>query len=80
MARIPGVEKAKAGWWTRIVYGMVRKRLGKVPEPLEIAAHHPWMFRGVGAFEYMLAHAKLVDAKLTALAGLKASSLVGCPW
>jgi hypothetical protein len=80
MARIESVEKAKAGWFARLVYGMAGKRLGKLPEPLEIMAHHPAIFKGNVAFEYALEHAKRVDHKLKALAELKTSSLIGCPW
>jgi hypothetical protein len=80
MARIEGVEKSKAGWFARLVYGMARKRLGKMPDPLAIQAHHGAIFKGNAAFEYALEHAKLVDHKLKALAEIKASSLVGCPW
>ncbi|MGA7852346.1 MAG: hypothetical protein WCA15_03405 [Candidatus Acidiferrales bacterium] len=80
MARIAGVEKSKAGWFARLVYGMARKRLGKMPEPLEVLAHHPAIFKGNVAFEYALEHAKFVEHKLKAFAELKTSSLVGCPW
>jgi hypothetical protein len=54
--------------------------LGKMPEPLEILAHHPAIFKGYAAFEYAMEHAKAVDHKLQALAELKTSSLIGCPW
>jgi hypothetical protein len=79
MARIEGV-KSNAGWFARFVYAMARKRLGKMPEPLAIQAHHGAIFKGNAAFEYALEHAKLVDHKLKALAEIKASSLIGCPW
>jgi hypothetical protein len=80
MARIEGVDKSNAGWFARFVYAMARKRLGKMPEPLAIQAHHGAIFKGNAAFEYALEHAKLVDHKLKALAEIKASSLIGCPW
>ena len=80
MARIEALEKSKAGWFARLVYGMARKRLGRMPEPLAIQAHHGAIFKGNAAFEYALEHAKLVDHKLKALAEIETSSLIGCPW
>jgi hypothetical protein len=59
---------------------MARRRVGKVPEPMMVAAHSPWVFRAYGAFELALDRARRVDAKLKALAGIKAAALVGCPF
>jgi alkylhydroperoxidase family enzyme len=53
---------------------------GKVPEPLAVAAHHPWIFRGYTSYEFALGRARRVDARLKALAELKAAALVGCPF
>ena len=54
--------------------------LGKVPEPLAVTAHHPWVFRAYGGFEWALRKATRVDPKLKALAQLKGAALVGCPF
>lgn len=80
MARIEGVEESKASLLTRFVYSQARKRLGKVPEPLTVVANHPTLFKGNGAFEIALERSRLVDRKLKALAEIKASTLVGCPF
>ena len=80
MSRIPGVPAEKAPWLVRLAYRMARKRVGQVPEPVMVAAHHPWIFRGVGAFELALERARRVDAKLKALAEIKSAALVGCPF
>ncbi len=80
MARIEGAEKSKAGWFARFVYRMAGKRLGEMPEPPPITAHHRTLFKGYAAFEFALERAKLIESKLKALAEIKTSSLIGCPW
>ena len=80
MARIEGVSERRAGPLVRFAYRYARKLLGKVPEPLTVAAHHGWIFQGYTAYEFCLARARRVDARLKALAGLKAAALVGCPF
>jgi len=80
LARIPGIPKDQADLLTRYVYRYSLQHLGKVAEPLTIAAHHRWISRGVGAFEWTLQKARRVDEKLKALASLKAATLIGCPF
>jgi hypothetical protein len=80
VARIPGVPKEKTDLLTRYAYRYSIQHFGKVVEPLTITAHHTWISRGVGAFEWTLQKARRVDEKLKALAALKAAALVGCPF
>ena len=80
MAHIEGVPPDKTGLMTRFAYWFSRRMVGKLPEPLTVAAHHRWIFRGYVAYEFCLARARRVDVKLKALAGLKAAALVGCPF
>lgn len=80
MARIEGVPPARAGLLTRAAYWMARRIVGKLPEPLTVAAHNPWIFRAYTGYEYALGKARRVDPKLKALAGLKSAALVGCPF
>ena len=80
MARIPGVPPSRAGLVARFAYRFSKRMVGKVPEPLTVAAHHAWIFRGYTGYEFALGKARLVDARLKALAGLKAAALVGCPF
>jgi hypothetical protein len=46
MARIAEVPQGKASLLARLIYWMARRRLGKVPEPITITAHHRKLFRG----------------------------------
>lgn len=80
MARIEGVPESRAGVFLRFAYRFARRMVGKVPEPLAVAAHHGWIFRGYSAFEFMLGRAKLVEPRLKILADIKAAALIGCPF
>ena len=80
MARVKGLEPGEAGWTARLVYWLAKRKVGRVPEPVTIYAHHPNLLRGYGAFEMFLDRAKKVDARLKNLASLKVAALVGCPF
>jgi len=49
MARIQGVPTSKAGLMARFAYWYARRCFGRVPEPLAVVSHHPWISRGSGA-------------------------------
>jgi AhpD family alkylhydroperoxidase len=57
---------------------MSRRDYGKLPEPIEVTAHHPGILRGYGMFEWETGRAKSVDPRLKELAAIKAAALVGC--
>jgi hypothetical protein len=78
MARIEGVPAERAGLLVRFAYWFTRRSVGKVVEPLAIAAHHGAIFQGYSAYEFALTRAKKVPVRLKTLASLKAGSLVGC--
>lgn len=80
MARIEGVPGHKAGLMARLAYRFSRRRFGKVPEPLTVIAHHPWLTRGYVAFEMAQERSRLVDRRLKLLAQIKAAALIGCPF
>lgn len=78
MARIAGVADGAGGPWVRFAYWFSRRRVGRVPEPARIAAHHPGVLRSMGAFEMGLDRARRVDVRLKTLAQIKTAALVGC--
>ena len=86
MARIQGLEPQQAGWLTRLLYWFTRRSMRKItgqdrlPEPAKIVAHHPAPLRAVGRMEMAQGKAHMVDHKLKVLAGLRASTLTGCPF
>lgn len=78
MARIDGVPREGADPMTRVTYRLTERRLGRVPEPLAIMAHHRRLMLGYGALEASLEYSKTVSKRLKALAELKAAAMAGC--
>ena len=86
MARMNGLEPHQAGWYTRFVYWLVRRSIGKLTgssrlvEPVKITAHHPRLLKAYGQMEMGQAAATSVPAAVKALAEIKVATLVGCPF
>jgi len=80
MPRIEGVPARRAGLLTRVAYWMVRRKLGKMVDPVALYAHHPRLLRTYARFEMGLEGCRAVPAKLKCLAELKVAALVGCPF
>ena len=80
MARIPGIEPDQANLFTRFVYWMTKRKVGRVVLPVKIAAHQTRILRAVGEMEMGQAAVHSVDHALKALAGIKAAMLIGCPF
>lgn len=66
--------------FARIASAWSKRDYGQVPEPLEVAAHHPGVLRGWAALEWETGRASSVDTKLKDLAETKVAALVGCEW
>src|SRR5918999_1620040 len=62
----------------KVAYGMARRRLGRVPEPFAVTAHHTKMFGAMSGFEMALERSKSVPARYKALGELRAAMVVGC--
>jgi len=84
MARIPGADPKSqrflGGLFTRIVYGMTKRKLGRVVAPVEVTAHHSKVLWGYGQMEQSLASSRQVEAGLKHLAEVRVATLVGCPF
>jgi hypothetical protein len=86
MARIKGVEPAMAGWFTRLVYWVARRKVAKLTgkagsiEPITIVAHHPRLLWALGQMETGQEAARSVPTRLKALAQIHAALLIGCPY
>ncbi len=84
MARIGAADPSQQGvfhgLFTRIVYSMTKRKVGRVVMPVKIAAHHAKLLWGYGQMEQSLFSSKLVDAGLKNLAQLRVATLVGCPF
>jgi len=84
MARIDGADPNQQGLiqglFTRIVYAMTKRKVGRVVMPVKIAAHHAKLLWGYGQMEQSLLSSRLVEAALKDLAQLRVATLVGCPF
>ena len=86
MARMKGLEPDQAKWHTRVLYGLVRRKVGKLTgtrslvEPVKITAHHPRLLFGYGQMEMGQEAARSVPAALKTLASIQAATLIGCPY
>ena len=84
MARIDGADPNRQGLiqglFTRIVYAMTKRKVGRVVMPVKIAAHHAKLLWGYGQMEQSLLSSRLVEAALKDLAQLRVATLVGCPF
>jgi 4-carboxymuconolactone decarboxylase len=86
MARMQGVEPHEAGWFTRLVYWVVRRKIGKLTgqnrliEPVKVTAHHPRLLKAMGQMEMGQEAARSVPDRLKSLASIKAATLIGCPF
>jgi len=78
-ARIDGVEKP-GGPVVAYAYRESRRRLGRVPEPVKVSAHHPGLLFGYGMLELATERASRVDDRTKLLAVMKAAQLTGCEW
>ncbi|PYX87587.1 MAG: hypothetical protein DMG68_11230 [Acidobacteria bacterium] len=84
MPRIVGANPRQqgrlSGLFTRIVYSMAKRKLGKIVAPVQITAHHPKILWGYGQMEQSLAGSHLAPSHLKHLAELRVATLVGCPF
>ena len=64
----------------KIAYRMARKRLGLLPEPFTVAAHHTKVFGAMSGFEMALERSHKVSIRYKALGELRAAMVVGCEW
>lgn len=81
MSRIPAVPPEAASPLVRIAYRYARRRLGEVPEPFAVTAHHRKLFMASTIHELAVeraAHA--VPKPILELAEYRAAWTVGCSW
>ncbi len=57
-----------------------RTRHRGIPDLLRLLAKRPALLAGVGVYEGALLASGRVDSRLKALATIKASALIGCPF
>jgi hypothetical protein len=86
MARMNGLEPSQAGSVARLLYWMVKRKVGQITgdsrlvEPVKITAHHGRLLVAYGQMEAGQGGACMVPAPLKSLASLMTASMVGCPF
>jgi hypothetical protein len=84
MARIRGADPSQqgllSGLFTRIVYSLTKRKIGRIVMPVQVTAHHPTLLWGYGQMEQSLASSHRVDAALKDIGQLRVATLVGCPF
>lgn len=80
MNRATGVQDNEAGLRTRLVYWLVRRRLGRLPLGVRIRARDPKLLMLAGRMDLHVASRGVVPQKLKELAQLKVAAMVGCPF
>ena len=84
MARIEGADPGEQGFFrgmfTRIIYSMAKRKVGRVVMPVRIAAHHTKLLWGYGQMEQSLLGSHQVEEALKNLAEVRVATLVGCPF
>jgi hypothetical protein len=61
MARIQGIADKQANVFTRLVYWAVRRKIGRVPEPMRITAHQPRLLAALSGMELAQEAMRTVD-------------------
>ena len=81
MSRIPAIAPEDASPLVRILYSFARRRLGEVPEPLAVTAHHRKILMAYAKHELAVERAAPVVPKaLRQLAVYRTAWTVGCSW
>jgi hypothetical protein len=77
-ARLAGVSGGSI--FQRVVFWIVQRALGQVPQPLQIAALNAKIFGGHVRMERAQQGARTVPVRLKFLAQARVASLTGCPF
>jgi len=79
MARMEGIDDRRASLFTRSFYAVVRRKIGRVPEPVRISAHQGRLLAALGGMEMAQEGMCSVDPVVKALAGIKTATPVELP-
>ncbi len=65
---------------SRVIHSLVKRKLGRVPTPLQAMAHHGGIYYAYARMEQAQLGANRVPRALKQLAQVRTSTLVGCPY
>ncbi len=75
---IAPLAPAQAGFFVRFFYRLVRKRLGRLPAPVQVTAHNRRTLIAYGLFEFATEGGSVLEPRLKAIANLRTAMLIGC--
>ncbi len=79
MARLEGVQNPGVSF-AAILFSFVKRKLGRVPQPMRITALNPTILRGYAFMESAQQSASTVPQHPKVLAQLRVATRVGCPF
>ncbi|MBI1849027.1 MAG: hypothetical protein HYR85_01655 [Planctomycetes bacterium] len=80
MARIEGVSDRRAGLLTRVIFWLVRRKIGRMILPIRVAAHQPKLLRGFAFMQLGQEGMRSIDPALKSMCQVKAAMRIGCPF
>jgi hypothetical protein len=78
-SRIHGIENEEAGFWTKFIFWLVKRRMGNIPLSTRIRAHDPRLLTLSEGMSKYTASKGALSSKLKELVQLKVAVMVGCP-
>lgn len=78
MAHLEPVPPARASLFVKLAYWIAKRKLGRVPTPVGIMAHHAATLRATAAFELLTEKPTVLSLRLRELAVLKTATIIGC--
>jgi len=76
--RIQGLENNQISWMLRPLFGMMRRRFGKVLTPFKVWGYRPGITLGLAGLVQAVEHSKAVAPRTKNLASVRAAQLIGC--
>jgi AhpD family alkylhydroperoxidase len=76
--RIQGLENSQVSWMLRPLFGMMKRRFGKVLSPFKVWAYRPAITLGLAGLVQAVGHSKAIAPRTKELASLRAAQLIGC--
>jgi hypothetical protein len=80
MARIEGVDPRKTSFLMRLIFGRVRRLLGRDLTPLKIQARVPRVFWAGIILEILFGQKAKVSRRWRSIVQLRTAAGVGCPF
>ena len=80
MARIEGLDPKKTSFLMRLIFGRVRKLLGRDLTPLKIQARVPRVFWAGIILEILFGQKAKISRRWRSIVQLRTAARVGCPF